>query len=640
MKKSLCWAEILLPALSLTFGLQITRTIWPYLRDLLDDRLGWDPVLAALVPFVVFAAAFLTGWLNRWLGLRRLLFVSAAGLGLARLAMQLWAGDPIGDMILALSGTACFSLFLPAYLAMVQSQPERMAAVTRFTSAILLGLALDVSLHGAFLTYDFIWQNGLASVLLAASLVAVQWVSLMALLPLTPAVSNKETLGLQPSWLAFGPFLALEVLVFQNPARLATLTGWSLPLAFAWVLTSHILALWLAPVWPWRKLTGVSILGAVLILLLLPTGQVPIWFEAIIILVGQIALAIRFNLLGLTLATEAGHTKVLNPALIHGLSWLMMVIFMFLSYILYLNLPLPFEHGLPLSITALVVFWGAIKAATAVPQSAEGPKSWLAAKLALPLLGFPLFVFFTWHTPAAHVSAAPDSIRVMTYNVHNGFNTQGHLDLVALSQVISAAQPDIVALQEVSQGSIVNGGVDMLSWFSQQLNLPYIFTPAGDGLWGQATLSRYPIKLAENYPLPPAATRRTFGYLQIDVGQAEPLQVINTHYQPRYGTNQLQLIHTETIINFLAQHPSERFVIMGDLNAEPDTPQMQPFFEHGFIDVIEHAGLVPGNTARSDNPVSRIDYILISSDLTAVDVTIPPSTASDHLSVVATLQWQ
>jgi endonuclease/exonuclease/phosphatase family metal-dependent hydrolase len=640
VKKSSSWAETLLPALSLTLGLQIFRTIGPYLRDLLDDRLGWQPVLAGLVPFIVLGTVFLSGWFNRWLGLRRLLLLSAMGLGLARLGMQIWFGDPIGDMLLALIGTMCLSFFLPAYLAAVRSQPlDKTVAFVRFTGGILLGLALDAALHGAFLTYDFIWQAGLGPVLLAIALVAAQGVVLSVLLPTVPSTAEVSTFRVRPPWLALGPFLALQALVFQNPARLAALTGWSLPLAFGWVLISHVIGLWAVTIWPWRSLASTSLIGASLIVLLLPAGEATPLVEAIILLGGQVCSAILLTILGTALADDSNPLKSIDTGLIHGLGLLLMVVFMFLSYILYLNLPLPFEHGLPLSMAGLIIALCAVRAVSREANLLKGPKSWLAAKLALPLLVLPLFVQFTWHTPTSTISTS-DSIRVMTYNVHNGFSIEGHLDLFALSQVIEAEQPDIIALQEVSRGSLVNGGVDTLSWLSQRLRLPYIFTPAGDGLWGQATLSRYPILLAENYALLPATTKRSFNYLQVDLGQEKPLHVINTHYQPRYGTYQIQLIHTENILNFLTQRQSDRFIIMGDLNAEPDMPQMQPFFEHGFIDVIENAGLVPGYTARSDNPTSRIDYILISSDLTATRVVIPSSTASDHLSVAATIQWE
>ncbi len=640
MRKLPHWAETLLPALSLTLGLQILRTIWPYLRNLLVDHLGWHPVLAALVPFLIFATAFLTGWLNRWLGLRRLLLLSTAGLGLARLAMQLWSGDPGVDMIPALLGAVCFSLFLPVYLATVRSQESnRSAALAGFAGAILLGLALDTALHGAFLTYDFIWQAGLTPVFLATALVAAQGIALGALLPIIPLTAHESPSRVTLPWLAFGPFLALQALIFQNPARLANLTGWSLPLAFGWVSISQGVSLWLATIWPWRRVESITLVGIVLVALLILTGSASPLIEALILLGGQVAAAVLFTTLVTALAGEASLEGLTRTGLVHGLGLMLMTAFIYLSYAAYLNLPLPFESGWPLSLAGLGVAIGAARAISLSTTSPPGARSWLAAKLALPLLFLPLLIFLTWRSPAP-TATKPDSVRAMTYNVHNGFNTRGHLDLVALSQVIEAQQPDLLALQEVSRGSVVNGAADMLSWFSQRLGLPYVFTPAGEGLWGQATLSRYPILLAENYRLPPQAVRRSFAYLQLDRGQPQPLNVINTHYQPRYGINEVQLVHTETIFQFLAQHPSGPFIIMGDFNAEPDMPQMQPFFKHGFIDVIAGAGITPGYTARSDNPTSRIDYILISPDLTVMDVVIPASTASDHLSVAATIHWE
>ncbi|OGO58569.1 MAG: hypothetical protein A2025_02890 [Chloroflexi bacterium RBG_19FT_COMBO_47_15] len=42
-------------------------------------------------------------------------------------------------------------------------------------------------------------------------------------------------------------------------------------------------------------------------------------------------------------------------------------------------------------------------------------------------------------------------------------------------------------------------------------------------------------------------------------------------------------------------------------------------------------------TFASDNPHQKIDYILISYDLRAVDVQVPLSTASDHFPVVAVI---
>ncbi len=234
--KTSSWPETILPALSLTFGLQILRTLFPYLRYLLYSRLDMSPIQAGLVALTVFATAFLIALLNRWLGLRRMLILSAGGLGLSRLAMQLWSGNPLTDMVLAIVGTVCFILFLPTCLVVTRgSQQDKNETVTRFAGGILLGLALDVALHSAFLTYDFIWQDGAIPVLLALVLVAVQWVALYTILPMVIPIANEGTFLKTLPWLAMGPFLALQILIFQNVARFAVFTNWTLPVAFAWI---------------------------------------------------------------------------------------------------------------------------------------------------------------------------------------------------------------------------------------------------------------------------------------------------------------------------------------------------------------------------------------------------------------------
>jgi endonuclease/exonuclease/phosphatase family metal-dependent hydrolase len=233
----------------------------------------------------------------------------------------------------------------------------------------------------------------------------------------------------------------------------------------------------------------------------------------------------------------------------------------------------------------------------------------------------------------------PGSIRVISYNLHNGFDIWGHLDPEALAQVIEAEQPDIVALQEVSRGWALNGSLDMLSWLSRRLGLAYIYAPASDVLWGHAVLSRYPILLVENHPLPPRdlPLKRGFAYVQIDIGQPEPLQLINTHLHHVIEDSAIRVTQSETMLGFISNHQFNQFIMTGDLNATPNAPEIQLLYEHGFNDVVTDANLKPGYTFSSLQPYKRLDYILIAPDLTASNAVIPDSTASDHLAIGATL---
>ena len=75
-------------------------------------------------------------------------------------------------------------------------------------------------------------------------------------------------------------------------------------------------------------------------------------------------------------------------------------------------------------------------------------------------------------------------------------------------------------------------------------------------------------------------------------------------------------------------------VIAGDLNAEPDSPEIKMFREAGLIDVM--SGSIPpeGYTYHSADLYQRIDYIWITPDLKAENAGVFQSTASDHLPVI------
>lgn len=83
--------------------------------------------------------------------------------------------------------------------------------------------------------------------------------------------------------------------------------------------------------------------------------------------------------------------------------------------------------------------------------------------------------FGNWRTAHSFKDGA-NVLRIFGYNIHNGFNVDGDLDLEALAQVIEKQQPDIVSLQEVSRGWVVNGSVDAMAWLAQRLDMVYAYS--------------------------------------------------------------------------------------------------------------------------------------------------------------------
>jgi endonuclease/exonuclease/phosphatase family metal-dependent hydrolase len=221
----------------------------------------------------------------------------------------------------------------------------------------------------------------------------------------------------------------------------------------------------------------------------------------------------------------------------------------------------------------------------------------------------------------------------MTYNLNNGFNTKGKLDIDEIANVIESNRPDIVALQEVSRGWVVNGRLDMLEWLSYRLHMPYVFGPTADPYWGNAILSRYPIVAysRENLPPPELVIRRGFTVALIDLGNDQQIKVIATQFDNVEWGTEIHQQQAQTIIDFWGGLGDT--ILLGDFSAQAPSQAVGKLYQANLKDST--MGWKAANTYPSNNPKERIDYILISPDLSASDVGVLSSTASDHLPVVA-----
>jgi endonuclease/exonuclease/phosphatase family metal-dependent hydrolase len=259
-----------------------------------------------------------------------------------------------------------------------------------------------------------------------------------------------------------------------------------------------------------------------------------------------------------------------------------------------------------------------------------------SATVAFALFVVPLIILANWHDPKPVVGKG-FPVRVMTYNLHNGFNTDGRLDPEALAKTIEQANPDIVGLEEVGRGWYIDSSVDLLMWLSRRLGMPYIFGPTADRVWGNAILSRYPIKRWDNVALPPSnlLLKRGFTWARVDVGGGDELLVIETHYHHIEGDTAIRQQQSPAILKFWNQQP--RTVFIGDLNASPDSKEIGMLRDGGLQDAFATIGTGNGFSWPSDALNQRIDYIWFSPDLTVRDLLMPPSTASDHLGLAVTV---
>ncbi len=304
----------------------------------------------------------------------------------------------------------------------------------------------------------------------------------------------------------------------------------------------------------------------------------------------------------------------------------------------------------PLVAVAFIIL-SVLTAASVLPGYRPRRPVLAPAMASFLVLIIPLVYLAAWEAPEA-VRPSGFPVRVMTYNLHQGFDVDGYLAIEHLAKTIEEQGPDIVALQEVSRGWVIDGSFDMLVWLSRRLEMPYVWGPAADSVWGNAVLSRFPMSDFHNQPMPNNSQmqlKRAFATTQIDVGGGESLTIIASHLHNVEAEGHFRLPQVKALLQ--AWDNRQRSIILGDFNALPGSPEMllmnyaglkdaflapeAPSTESGDVARSE-AGLM-GYTALSENPLKRIDYIWVSDDLKASNFSLTDSLASDHLGLAVTL---
>ncbi len=250
---------------------------------------------------------------------------------------------------------------------------------------------------------------------------------------------------------------------------------------------------------------------------------------------------------------------------------------------------------------------------------------------------------------AAPAPALHPRLRVMTYNVHNCLGLDGKISPERIARVIARHQPDAVALQELDVNRLRTGRVDQAERIARMLQMTFHFHTSfrlADEQYGNAILSRFPMRLVRAGGLPrlpgsPAGEPRGALWVELDV-QGSAVHMINTHLSLWPAERLLQaeaLLGPEWVGSPEALGP---FLLCGDFNSAPGSAVYRRLtrpFRDIQLTLKEH---LPRGTWFGRYPFSRIDHILISPGLEALDVVVPETeldrAASDHLPLLAELR--
>ncbi|MEX0787949.1 MAG: endonuclease/exonuclease/phosphatase family protein [Anaerolineales bacterium] len=625
--------SLALPAVVTAIGLQMMRVFFPSLAWYLRDTVGIGSVTLGLYALAAFAVTFAAAGLRRLLGARASLWLAAGGLALVRLIEQV-STQPAADLWLSLVGTALFGVFFPLWLGQLRSVAGP-AAAPRLVFGLWLGLALDSGIRGFAGTLDLSWIAGfvplVATGLLAA---AVLWLLLFEPTPEPDAVSDASWAVVLPL-IALGPFLLLQALIFQNSGLISEVGGLTPGFAFVVVMAGNVMGV-LGGVWGFGRPSTFRSTAALL-------ASAYIVFSAAVaerlgpslpltVIVSQLLLGWSWVSLAswVMMRQERG---LLRSTVVVGVSLILFLLMAFIYYV-SLDLPLPIPRAAIIPFAALL-FAGAVLLVAWRRGGAE-PHAWmdrtpLVAALALFVL--PLAAWFRSPTPSPIYATPSAQIRVMTYNLHSAFNVAGRQDPEAIADVIQASGAQVIGLQEVSRGWLIDGSTDLAAWLSQRLGMGFLFRGTSDAVWGNALMTSYPILDSGYGELPQLDTLIRRGYLwaRLDIGPGGPLTVIVTHLHQIESDSDVRQAQVPVVLEAWAESPHT--MIMGDLNAEPGSPEMDLFAAAGLRDAWAAAGSGDGLTWRADEPSQRIDWIWLTPDLVILRAEIPRTTASDHLPV-------
>ncbi|MCO1596165.1 endonuclease/exonuclease/phosphatase family protein [Micromonospora sp. RHAY321] len=601
--------------------------------------------------------AFALGWfllalaapaLVRRVGARPVTVVAAVVLAAARLALTATPGGR-PQLWMATAGLLAGLVWLVGVAARTDAPVPGLA----------LGLAANAGVHALLDTYDLVWRGDWVGWLLSA--VAVTLFLLGTALPSEPAGS-----GGARAWLLAGPALLLAGMVALAPALARTGTSYlvagdgvarsplfglaPVPVAVA----GFLLAALTGPRRGWVRLLGPAALLAGALLFALDRGDllVPAILLAAVGLGACLALTDTATSAD-TVATSADTAAVsadtaggAGPAggAAGDVRWAGrrgyavasgMVVFALGAVAYYSAYDLGYPNGaVPVAVAALVAVVALAARSAARPTPAPLPPLRTTAAVTVLALLAPLLADDV--PVAGNRDGPPDRLTVVAYNIRMGFGLDGRLDLDGLADVVERQRPDVVLLSEVDRGWLLNGGHDTLDLLADRLDMPYVFAPAADPVWGDAVLSRWPVTDPRTLPLPAvgAPTGAQALAVTLDLGDGVRTAVVSTHLQP--PPDRGPVVQARAVADFATGYAAGRpLVVAGDLNTEPGDEAFGQFTDAGLVDAL--AAARPLATSPADDPRQQIDHVFVSPGLTATGPVAPRGTASDHLPVAVTL---
>ena len=230
-----------------------------------------------------------------------------------------------------------------------------------------------------------------------------------------------------------------------------------------------------------------------------------------------------------------------------------------------------------------------------------------------------LFAWLALSLLALTATAQNSTLRLMSYNIHNGIGMDRITDYTRISDVINNVKPDVVAIQEADSVTTRSKGADVMLELGKQTGMHHYFSRAIDFAGGS-----YGIGL-----LPGTEEART-----MLVAEFKDYVVICAHL----SLTEADRMTSADILGEEAAKWNKPVFLAGDWNMKPDSKPMEKIKKH--FTPLNNMELL---TFPADKPDRCIDYISVdnrhkkSTALKTFEV-IDERMASDHRPIVADIE--
>jgi len=221
--------------------------------------------------------------------------------------------------------------------------------------------------------------------------------------------------------------------------------------------------------------------------------------------------------------------------------------------------------------------------------------------------------------PRPEVNRKPVTLRVVTYNIQQGYDQVGKRAYQQQLDVIRSLQPDLLGLQESDVARFSGGNGDVVRTFAEGLNMYAYYGPKTvTGTFGIALLSRYPLENPQTFFMYSVGEQTAAISAQVTVNGVS-YHVLVTHLG-----NGGPIIQQQQVLDELAG--KQNIIAMGDFNFRPSTEQYALTTR-----TLDSAWVLAGSplTAGLD-PERLIDHIFVSPGTEVKSAEYIVSSVSDH----------